>query len=231
MSGLRFKLWSALLMLVTALAGRLGAQSNEPPARLAILAEADEFAGVADLLTVELSAKPHLQVLERAQIGKVYREQRLSAANRDYIKLGQVLGADGLLFLELTTEGTNVFLSVRLVAVKPGVVIRNLRTPWPLLDVPGWARWVADYFTPLLLKLSVSAQDAVPISVVDFHSAVRSTEAQELERQLTVLTIERLTRERMLFVLERRRMDLLSAEKELAGMGESAFWSGSCLLD
>jgi hypothetical protein len=222
---------STLLLLVVALAGRLRAQTNETPARLAIIPEAADFATVADLLTVELSAKPQVQVLERAEIEKLYREQQLSAANRDYVKLGQVLGADGLLFMNLTADGTNRFLSARLVAVKPGVVLENLRSPWPVPDAPGWARWVANHFTPLLPKLSVSAKDAIPISVVNLRSAVRSVEAQELERQLTVLLIERLTRERELFVLERRRMDLLSGEKELPGMGESTFWSGSYLLD
>ena len=231
MSGIPLRLCFAFLVFVTVFPGRLRGQSNEPPARLAILTEATEASVVADLLTVELSAKAHLQILERAQIQRVYREQQLSAANHDYVSLGQVLGADGLLILTLTTEGTNVFLSARLVAVKPGVLIRNLRTPWPLPDAPGWARWVGNHFRPFLLKLSVSAKDAIPISMVNLQSAIRSTETQELARQLTVLTIERLTRERALFVLERRRMNLLSAEKELPGIGESTFWSGSYLLD
>ncbi len=223
---------SPLLLLVLALTtAALHAQTNGQPSRLAIITESAAFSTVADLLTVELSAKPQLQVLERTEIEKVYREQQLSAVNRDYVKLGQVLGADGLLLMVLTADGTNQFLSARLVAVKPGVVLENLRTPWPVPNAPGWARWVANHFTPLLPKLSVAAKDAIPISVVNLRSAVRSVEAQQLERQLTVLLIERLTREPELFVLERRRMDLLSAEKELQGQGESAFWNGSYLLD
>lgn len=222
---------SDLLVLLVVLTGRLWGQTNEPPARIAIITEAGEFSAVADLLTVELSAKPHLQTLERAQIETVYREQGLSVANRDYVKLGQVLGAEGLLLLGATAEGTNKFVSVRLVAVKPGVVIGNVRTPWPVPDAAEWARWVANHFTPLLPKLGVSAKDAIPISVVNVRSAVRTTEAEELERQLTALIIERLTRERELFVLERRRMDLLTEEKELKDVSESAFWNGRYLLD
>ena len=225
-------LFSPLLLVALALtAAGLRAQTNGQPSRLAIITESAAFSTVADLLTVEFSAKPQLQVLERAEIEKLYREQQLSVVNRDYVKLGQVLGADGLLFMNLTADGTNRFLSARLVAVKPGVVLEILRTPWPVPDAPGWACWVANHFTPLLPKLSVAAKDAIPISVVNLRSAVRSVEAQELERQLTVLLIERLTREPELFVLERRRMDLLSGEKELQGMGESTFWSGSYLLD
>lgn len=46
-----------------------------------------------------------------------------------------------------------------------------------------------------------------------------------------MLAIERLTREKEFFVLERRDMNRLTAEKDLQGMGESAFWSGSYLLE
>lgn len=217
--------------LMINLPNELSAQSNNPPARLAIISESSAAATVVDLLTVELSAKPQLQLLERAQIEKVYREQGLSAGNKDVLKLGQMLGADGLLLLTPVTEGTNQFMQVRLVAVKPGVVIASVRSIWPVQDVSGWSHWLANHFAPLLQKLSVPVRDAIPISVVNLRSATRSSGAQETERQLTSLVTERLTRERELFVLERRRMDFLSTEKELQAIGESSFWSGSYLLE
>ena len=145
--------------------------------------------------------------------------------------MGQVLGADGLLLLSGLAEGTNHFLQARLVAVKPGVVIGLVRSPWPIVDKVQWANWIARHFAPLLPKLSVSAKDAIPISIVNLRSAVRSGEAEETERQLTPLAVERLSREREILVLERQRMDLLSTEKELRGRDESAFWSGSHLLE
>jgi len=80
----------------------------------------------------------------------------------------------------MVSEGTNKFVGVRLVAVKPGVIIGIVRAPWPIQDAPGWARGLGNHFAPLFPKLSVSASDAVPISVVNLRSAVRSTEAQEL---------------------------------------------------
>jgi hypothetical protein len=218
----------ALLVLTTS---RAGAQPNTAPVRLAIIVEEPSAMAAADLLTVELSQKDRLSLLERAQIEKVYREQGLSAANKDYLKLGQILGADGLLVLEPAKEGTNQFLGARLVAVKPGVVLGFARVPWPLPDSAQWAKWIANHFEPLFPKLGVLVKDAIPISVVNLRSAVRSIDAQEIERQLTLLAIERLTRERELFVLERRRMELLAGEKELKGMNESAFWNGSCLLE
>ncbi len=224
-------LFVIVMVLSAAAAEPLLAQPKDSPARVAIITEADEFSAVADLLTVELSARPQLQLLERAQIAKLYLEQGLSAANRDYARLGQVLGADGLLLMGMVTEGTNKFVAVRFVAVQPGVIIGSVRAPWPVAEPAAWARWLANHFGPLLPKLQVPARDAIPISVVNLRAAVNAKASQAVEQQLTVLAIERLTRERELFVLERRQMELLSAEHELKGVSESAFWNGSYLLD
>jgi len=229
---LRLSWWLGLVAVMKlGSCGSLLAQPTNPPARLAILSETAATAVVSDLLTVELSRQPQLIVLERQQIEQVYREQGVSAGNKDYIKLGQVLGADGLLVLTPISEGTNQFMQVRLVAVKPGVIIAAVRSAWPVEDVRAWSHWLANHFDPLFPKLSVPVRDAIPVSVVNLRSAVRSTEAQETERQLTLLAMERLTRERDLFVLERRRMDLLTGEKDFQGMGDSIFWNGSYLLE
>jgi Ca2+-binding EF-hand superfamily protein len=223
--------YSALLTAGILTTNQSLAQTNGSAVRLAIISESAASAEVADLLTVELSGKSCLQLLERAQIEKVYQEQGISAANRDHLKLGQVLGADGLLLLTPGREGTNQFMEVRLVGVKPGVIIEATRSSWPVRDPSRWARWLANHFDPLFPKLGVLAKDALPISVVNLRSPLRTTEAQETELQLTALLVERLSREREIFVLERRRMELLSAEKELQSLKESAFWNGSYLLE
>lgn len=80
---------------------RAAGQSNAP-VRLAVIAETGEASIVGDLLTAELSKNPRVILLERNEIDRVYREQGLSAVNRDYVKLGQVLGADGLLLIRAT---------------------------------------------------------------------------------------------------------------------------------
>jgi hypothetical protein len=49
--------------------------------------------------------------------------------------------------------------------------------------------------------------------------------------QLTSLAILRFSQEPSLFVLERQRLNLLDEEKGLSGMGDSAFWNGSYLLE
>jgi hypothetical protein len=206
------------------------ASDSARPARLAVLSTDPQLASAADLLTVELSKNPAVTLLERDQIEKVYHEQSLSAGNRDFLKLGQLLGADGLLLLDLRTEGTNQFVEARLVAVKPGVVLLDGGFEWPL----SGTEWAGDFSSHLVSyypKLGVLARDAVPISVIGLHSALQSMEGSELERSLTALAIERLSRQRELFVLERRKMESLSAEKELKDMGDSGFWSGSYVFD
>ncbi len=220
-----------LLVLLVPLRGPLRGQTNEPPARVAIISETDELLAVADLLTMELSAKPQLQVLEREQIGKVYREQALSAANRDYVKLGQLLGADGLLIAGKVREGTNDFLTVRLVAVTPGLILIAVRFAWPLENLSQWAAGMSAQLMPQLPKLKVPGTEAIPLSFVSLRSAVPSAEGRELERQLTCLAIERLSEEKQVFVLERKKMQALVAEKEGQGLDDAPFWNGSYLME
>lgn len=215
---------------------------TSPPARLALVSESAEASSVADVLTAELSSHKNLQLLERNEIEKVYREQGLSAGNKDYLKLGQILGADGLLLLESVEEGTNQFsnipsaiekprmLNVRLIAIRSGVVLAAEKFSLLVKDLPEWSSSFSKHLNLFLPKLTVLAKDAIPISVVNLRSAVSSTDASETERQLKTLTIQRLSQEPQMFVLERQRMQLLSEEKDLKS-DESAFWNGSYLLE
>jgi hypothetical protein len=222
-----FKIFTAGVILV--LAGRLYAQTNGP-VRLALIAETDDASTTSDVLTAKLSGNPNLQLLERNDIEKAYREQGLSAANRDYLKLGQVLGADGLLFLDVIRTRSATNLTVRLVAVRPGVIVLHEDYPWPLKNLAEWAPEFGNHLVPFLPKLTLAAREAIPLSVVNLRSAMPSAEAQETERQLRLLTVQRLSRERQFFVLERQRMQLLGEEKEWKS-DASPFWNGSYLLE
>ena len=207
------------------------AQTNSSIEQLAIVSESPEAGTVADVLTAEFTKNGNVHLLERAEIERVYQEQGLSAANRDDLKLGRLLGADGLLFLGTSPEGANQFLNVRLVAVKPGVVLVAERFPLPMKDLTGWSPLFARRWDPLLPKLAVLAKDAIPISVVNFHAGVRTATAAELEQQMFLITVERLTQETRLFVLERKSMQALSQEKEMNGTEAEPFWNGKYVLD
>jgi hypothetical protein len=208
----------------------LQARSSSVPVQLAIVPETSEASAVADVLSVQFSKDDSVHLLERAEIEKVYREQGLSAGNRDYLKLGQILGADGLLMLETVNDSAGQSLNVRLLAVKPGVVLTAKNFSWPMKDMTEWSPSFAKYLGGFFPKLTVLTKDAIPISVVNLRSAIQSDEARESERQLKLLAIQRLSEEPQFFVLERQRMELLSNEKEFKS-DDSAFWSGSYLLE
>jgi hypothetical protein len=220
-----------LFVMCVLIALHLHGQTNQSPERLAIVPEAPEVGAVADLLTAEFSKRDQVHLLERAEIEKVYREQKLSAGNREYLKLGQILDADGLLILEQAKERSGQFLNIRLVAVRPGVVLTAEKFTWPLTNGLEWSSAFARHLDLFLPKLSVRAKDAIPISIINLRSAIASAEAPETERQLKLLAIQRLSREKQIFVLERQKMELLDNETQLAGLDSSEFWSGSYLLE
>ena len=222
---------SLLLALGLFLAFPTITQAQGLAVKLALLSEEPAASSALDWLTVELSKRPELALLERAEMERLIREQALSAAHGDYLKLGQVLGADGLLVLSLINEPSGQSLETRLVAVRPGVVLGVVRTPWPLEDGIPWAAGLGQYYAPLFPKLKILAKDAIPISVLNLRAAAQSAAGRDLERQLTLLTVECLSRQPEVFVLERRRMDLLGAEKADRGLDDSSFWNGSFLLD
>src|SRR5580700_11198970 len=87
-----------LALWVLFFASPLFGATNEA-VRLAVVPESDESALLANVLTAQLSGNPRIHLLERAEIDRIYREQGISAADTDNVKLGRILGADGLLLL------------------------------------------------------------------------------------------------------------------------------------
>jgi hypothetical protein len=200
--------------------------------RLAIVPADPSLRAGADLLTAAFSRQPQLELLERSEIDRVFAELALVAAlQRDFLKLGQTLGADGLLTLENVREAGTNRLQVTFVAVGPGVVLGSERHPLPREDPENWSALVVSQLAPLIPKLEVDAGQAVPLSIVNLRTAVSTPEALELERELTALLAHRLTREQRLFILERRRMNSLEREKAYEGKERPDFWNGAYLLE
>jgi hypothetical protein len=186
----------------------------------------------ADLLTVEFSHQKQVGLVERDEISKVLREQGMSARQGpDFVRLGELLGADGLLFLDVVNRETNQLLTACLAAVKPGVVLDYSEFPFPLPETGPWSKMLAQKFAPLFPKLDVLVKDAVPISLLNFRSAVRTTDGESLERQLTFVLFSQLVHVPEVFVLERQGLPLLAEEKDLKGLREEPFWNGSYLLE
>lgn len=114
--------------------------------------------------------------------------------------------------------------------MNPGVILTVGRVAFPLENPLQWAVDFADYLEPFWPKLAVQAKDAVPLSMLNLRSAVQTADEVEAERRMALLTIQRLTRQLCIFVLERQRMELLSAEKELK-LDDAEFWHRSYLLE
>lgn len=218
--------------LVAALAIQWAAAAAAPAVRLAVVPEAEALQAAADLLTVVLSTNEQVALVERAQLDQVIREQELASANaRNYVKLGELLGADGLLVLQEPDAVDRPEIIITCIAVKPGVVLHQATHEWPSPAPERWAELVSRQMHDLLPKMGVLPKDALPISILNLRSSVNSPEAISLERELTRLLYDRLSHERDVFVLERRRLQTLAWEKEMKGLTESAFWSGGCLLE
>ncbi len=86
-------------------------------------------------------------------------------------------------------------------------------------------------FTPLLRKLNVKREEAVPISLLRLRCSVKTPETQTLENQLAFLFTNRLIAQPEFFVLERWRLGDALLEKELAHSDEGGFWNGAYLVD
>jgi hypothetical protein len=224
-------LWMAVILLQVFFLGGARADVGDTRVRLAIVPETADASSVADLLMAQFSRNAQIILLEREAIQKVVHEQAVSAANNNYLNLGRILGADGLLMLESTKKGTNIILRFRLIAVGPGALLTAGRSSLPSGKPGEWAAELSTQLTPLLPKLKVAGKEAVAISILNLRSAVASEDSRELERELTILTIERLSREQKIFVLERRNPQLLTEENEFKGGDDSSFSLGSYLLE
>jgi len=212
----------ALLVLVS----RVGAADIAP--RIGILSDPGTRKQ-ADLLLLELQ-KTQCELLERDQIAKIVSEQTLAAgldraASR---RLGQLLKADGLLFVR--TE--NNMLELRLVAVDPGVIVwmEQYAAPDPHAKNPDWARQVAATLAPLWPKLTVKSQDALAVSMLRLRPTFGTARAIQLADDASRLLWLGLSREPALFVLDRENLALAAEETRWSGT-EPGFWTGSVLIE
>lgn len=196
--------------------------------RVAIVA-APSATAAEELLTVELSRQP-VALLERTEIERVLREQRLSLAGftlGQLAQLGVLLDADGLVFLGAETVGGKEVLAARLVAVHPGVIVGAWQAA-PPADLAAWSRETVTAITALLPKLYVTREAAIPISVVNLRATRARPEAARIESEMALLLIHRLAHEPAFFVLERNQMDALLGEQREE---PAAFWTGRYLVD
>ena len=207
------------------------AVSSQAEVHIAILAFHDEARGPADLLTASLTANTNMVLLERSELDKVMRERDLTKGRHaDVAQFGKLLHADGLVLLETIGSSNALQLAVRLVAVNTGVVLDAAVYPLPLQDASEWSKQSAARLVRIQPKLLVPRDRAIPISILNLHAAVATSQATEMERTLSTLLYHRLAAEPQIFVLERRQLGRAGFEKALE-LEDKAFWTGGYLLE
>lgn len=212
----------ALLLLGLAIAPSLAH-------RLAIL-PSPGHGDLESLLVASLSSAPDLQLVERSQIDALIREKRLEEFSSDPSRvrqMGELLGADSLLFLE---EHGDALIS-RLVAVGPALVVDEQISRTPIKDAPGWAKFTAAHVQASLKDLPARPGSAILLSVLGVRSPLGTREAMRQERECTALIEKALSSLRGVFVLERARLQDSDFEKQLSQSASTPYWISSWLLD
>jgi hypothetical protein len=218
----------ALLFLLAAVC----ASAASAPAKIAVLSSGPSSAPFSDLLTLELSKLANVTVLERDQIEQIMAEQSLGPLrNQDAIRIGRLLNAEGMVLLEgRVAREEQELLSARLLAVRPGVTISEHQFAMPVADPLKWANEFARHLEGELPRLAVRAEEATPVSVANLRASTGTGDGLVLEREMTMLLNLRLAREPSVFLLERRSLETLQAEKAMAAE-EEPFWSGAYVID
>jgi hypothetical protein len=189
----------------------------------------------AALLTAALGSDSSLKLVEREQMDKILAEQKLAAGgmtHADSVRLGKLLRANGVLVLQKAVLNGKPQVALRLVAVEPGVVVADRQYSAEVISSDGIATIILPAFKPLWPKLSVVAGAAIPISVAGIHALVDTPASKELERELTLLLIHRLTREPEFIRPGAEKHGIPRRGKEPPGSGTaSAFLTGRCLAE
>jgi hypothetical protein len=150
--------------------------------RFAVIAdEATEAAG--DLLLAELSAAG-MDVVERRELQRVLEEKSLArdfaADSANAPGVAAIVGADVLLLLQKVTVQEQEFARLRVVRIFPGIMLHTAHRPWPLSDLPEWARDAAAQTAALRTKLS--GKQGIALSPADFRPATNTLAAVTLAR-------------------------------------------------
>jgi len=221
--------WGVLAVLAITSIACAGEMVRTP--RLAVVAD-PEAARLADQMTVALSKRQDVVLLDRDEMGRILREQQTQLEGlgfQETLRLGRLMKADGLLVISATADKQLMF--ARLIAEDPGVILWSWEFPAGVTGEGQTVAIIEKRLGLLLPKLEVSRQAAVPLSVLNLRNAVDGTDASSLERELTELLMDRLAHEPAVFLLERQKLAELGLEKEFLSATTNDFWTGRYLLD
>jgi hypothetical protein len=200
-------------------------------AKVAVIGD-PTISDLVDVTTAQLSAIPDLSVLERSDLDKVGREQALKEAiTSNDLSSVQFVPADGLVILRAVKQDGKPGVLVRLVAVQPGIVLREVALS-DGSDPVAHAKEIVKEFAPYWPKLRQIQKGKISaLSLLGLRFEVDGPEAREMERKINLLLAIRLSAEPDTVVLERWRLNDALFEKTLNSQQTSPFWTGSSLID
>jgi hypothetical protein len=223
---------------LTLLAGaNLSGQHQSATRRWAIVALDEKSKELADLLTVEASSWPNVELLEREQIDRVLAEMQLNSSglvNRnETIQFGQLAKADALILVNwdtptapaetsIETEGSPASTSpsslLRLRLVETTSSVRMLDVVLPSTDVTTSLRKISGELQAAVNKIAVSPSNRQLIGVMLIKSEEPGDYLASYCKTLTRLVEAELYRQPQLLVLERSQLQELTKESALTGV-------------
>jgi hypothetical protein len=188
--------------------------------RVAILAAAAQR-GLADLLTAELSQQRNLELVERDAIDRVLNELSLSAVQagdgEQGAKLGDLLAADALLFVEPEPQSQPPQVRLKLVETRTGIRLGD----WPVPAAEIGAGDLADVLAGLrqaAAKLGVPPGDRHLVGMIGIRPEVATSDLATLARVVTALVERDLAALPDVVVLDRAQLRRLTTERDLTGL-------------
>jgi hypothetical protein len=199
--------------------------------KVAVIGDAS-IGNLVDLTTAQLSSVPGLSVLERSDMAKLGSEKALQEiVTSNDVGAVQFVPTDGLVILRAVKADGKVGIFARLVAVQPGIVLREVALS-DGTDVAAHADEIVKEFTPYWSKLTAIKKGKISaLSLLGLRFEVDAPETRTLERQINVLLASRLSAEPDTVVLERWRLNDAVFEKSLNSQPTAPFWTGSSLID
>lgn len=197
--------------------------------RLAILSDSGTES-LANLLTAQLSVLPEFALVERQEVDRILAEQRFTrAAAVDSSDIGRVsrwLPADALVFLQTRNILGKQVVESRTVRVAAGVIDDTACWPAPIRDATAWVQTMQERV--LHLANRSSREGVLAVSTVGVRSTIGSPLGVALERSLSALLTQRLTRQPGIVLLERAALDRVAEE---APGAPQSFWKGKYLAE
>lgn len=208
--------------------------SSGGPVRVALVTlDRGEIAqGVVDLATAELSTEPAVEVLERQAIDAVLAEQGWSLSGlvsaADAVRAGQVLGADVLVVIQHLSAGQ----VPSAVAFDSGSGIRLMDEELQALELETQAKQLAGIGRQAVGKWRNPDAAIRTFSVLAVQNVDLPEDLGHLPGAVGYLLERQMIRSPAVAILERERLDVLNAERMLAGgQGEDGLRASVHLLE